>query len=219
MKNLPLTAVIAFIVILSIAGSLYAAGDAHQVPDSRQDMGVSQNMQSQDINRPGGALDQPTGAIQDQVSTTQMPSADQLNGMKVFSPSGDKIGKISEVNKGEQSGKLNYVTLSKGGFLGIGGEDVAVPLEAFRFDNDRAILTVDPGKLDNAPKQANRSDEQFQKDLQSYYGVSPAWQNSKNIDSKSTDAIEKSAPTYTPGSRNSLKNSSQPKNSPDSTNY
>ena len=214
MKN----SLIAFTAILSFAGSLYAAGDADQIPDSRQDMGVSKNTQSQDINRPGGALDQPSGEIHDQASTTQIPSADQLDGVKVFLPSGDRIGKIREMNKGEQSGNINYVTLTKGGFLGIAGEDVAVPLKAFRFENDRAILTVDLGKLYNAPKQGNRSDDQFQKDLQSYYGISPAWQDSKNIESQSTDSIEKSTPN-TPGSRNSPENSSQPQNFPDSTNY
>ena len=220
-----LTAAIALMAIFTFTGSPYAAGEAQQGSDTRQNMGVNQNMQSpdmqsQDMNRTGSALNQPTGAIQDQASTTQIPSADKLEGMEVFSPNGEEIGEISEVNKDQLNGNINYVTVSKGGMLGIGDEDVAVPLEAFRFDNDRATLTVDPSKLDSAPRQADLTNEQFQRDLQSHYGVSPTWQqDSGNIDSKSTDAIKKSAPTQTPGSGSSLKNSNQPQDSSDSTKY
>ncbi len=207
-----LTAILTLMALFTCAGSLYAAGDAKQESDTSQNMGVSQStqspdMQSQDMNRTGNALDQPTGALQSQANTAQIPSADKLEGMEVFSPDGEKIGKISEVQKDQLTGNINYVTVSKGGIFGFGSEDAAVPLGAFRFDTDRAILTVDQGKLESAPEQADVSDEQFQRDLQNHYGVSPVWQqDSGKIDSKSTDSLKESTPTQTPASGSSLKN-------------
>jgi sporulation protein YlmC with PRC-barrel domain len=106
-------------------------------------------------------------------------SAKQLLGMKIVSPQGENIGRIEDVKLNTESGRLSFVTISKGGVMGIGGDNLAVPLAAFSIDtqNKQATLTVDKSKLDNAPQQqADMSDEEFNRELQSYYGVSPAWQ-------------------------------------------
>jgi hypothetical protein len=34
---------------------------------------------------------------------------------------------------------------------------------------------VNESKLDNAPHQASMSDDEFQRNLEQYYGVAPAW--------------------------------------------
>lgn len=106
-------------------------------------------------------------------------SAKKLMGLSVVSQQDEKIGEIQDIMLDIQSGRITFVTLSKGGVLGIGGEEgIAVPLEALRFDPaaGQATLTVDKNKLENAPKQADMSSQDFQRELQSHYGVSPAWQ-------------------------------------------
>lgn len=114
-----------------------------------------------------------------QMQTNSPPSAEKLKGMSVVTEQGEEIGEIQDVTMDAASGKISFVTLSKGGILGMGGEkDIAVPLEALRFtpDADRATLIVSKNKLENVPQQADKSNAEFQRELQSHYGISPAWQ-------------------------------------------
>jgi sporulation protein YlmC with PRC-barrel domain len=120
----------------------------------------------------------------EQAGTAQSMSPEELKGMQVVSQTGEELGEIADVKTDEQSGQIQFVTISKGGVLGMGGEDIAVPLEAFRIDqeSDRATLTVDQSKLDNAPQQADKSNQEFQRELESHYGVSPAWEQDTQMD-------------------------------------
>lgn len=117
----------------------------------------------------------------DQAGATSL-SADELEGMKVVSQTGEEIGEIKSAKVDQASGNINFVTISKGGVLGMGGQDIAIPFEALNFDqqNERATLTVNESKLDNAPQQANMSDEEFQRNLESHYGVAPAFEGKSN---------------------------------------
>jgi sporulation protein YlmC with PRC-barrel domain len=146
-KMKKLTTFIAAVAMMAFASPLYAAGDAGTTTESGQ---------------PGSA---------------QVQSPDELKGMQVVSQTGEKLGKIDSVKTDPQSGQIRFVTITKGGVLGMGGEDIAVPLEAFRIDqqNQRATLTVNESMLDNAPQQANMSDDEFQRNLEQHYGVAPAW--------------------------------------------
>jgi sporulation protein YlmC with PRC-barrel domain len=105
-------------------------------------------------------------------------SAKELMGMDVVTQQGEEVAEIQDIRLDIQSGKISYVILSKGGVLGIGDEGIAVPVEALQFSpgSDQVTLNVEQSKLDNAPKQANKSDEEFTRELQSHYGVSPAFQ-------------------------------------------
>jgi sporulation protein YlmC with PRC-barrel domain len=142
------TIFIAGVAMMALAGPLYAAGDSSQTT-------VSESM---------------TGSA-------QVQSAEELKGMKVFSQTGENLGLIKSVSTDPNSGQIKFITISKGGFAGIGGEEIAVPIKAFQIDQTyrRATLTVDESKLDNAPQQASMSDDEFQRNLEQYYGVAPAW--------------------------------------------
>jgi sporulation protein YlmC with PRC-barrel domain len=128
----------------------------------------------------------------EQAGTAQSMSPEELKGMQVVSQTGEELGEIADVKTDEQSGQIQFVTISKGGVLGMGGEDIAVPLEAFRIDqeSDRATLTVDQSKLDNAPQQADKSNQEFQRELESHYGVSPAWEQDTQMDQPSMDQTQ-----------------------------
>jgi sporulation protein YlmC with PRC-barrel domain len=128
----------------------------------------------------GETADESAGAQQTyQLSQSQIPSADELKGMKVINQNGEEVGQIAEVNTDSQTGQVNYVTLSRGGVLGVGEKQIAAPVEAFKFDMEQqqAQLTVDQSKLDTAPEQADMDDKSFERELESHYGVSPAWED------------------------------------------
>ena len=119
-------------------------------------------------------------------------SAQQLEGMKVVSQSGDEIGKIKDANIDYQTGNVRFVTISKDEPSSM-NQEFAVPYEALRLDrqNDRVTLTVNENKLDNVPRQAGMSDDEFQRKLESHYGVAPAWENeSKEKDSMKTEPFK-----------------------------
>lgn len=153
---------IAAVAMLVIASPLYAAGDKTKSSDMTKQDGM-----------------------------TQGKTATELEGMEVVSKSGEKIGKIEKVSLNEQTGDIKFVTITKGGILGIGGETVAIPLEALSFEQDNATLLVDQSKLETAPKQAKLSDNEYQSNLQSHYGVSPGWQQDSNkTDMNKSNAVD-----------------------------
>ena len=145
-KMKKLTIFIAGVAMMALTSPLYAAGDSGKTT-------VSKGM---------------TG-------TAQIQSAETLKGMQVFSQTGKKLGFIKSVNTDPKSGLIKFITISKGGFAGVGGEEIAVPIKAFQIDPTyrRATLTVNESKLDEAPHQAKMSDDEFQRNLEQYYGVAP----------------------------------------------
>ncbi len=149
-----LTIFIAGVAMMALASPLYAAGESNKT--------VSESM---------------TGSA-------QVQSAEALKGMQVFSQIGEKLGPIISVTTDQESGQINFITFSKGGFAGVGGEKIALPPQAFRVDHTyrRATLLVNKSKLDYAPQQESMSDNEFQRNLEQYYGVAPTWQeNSREM--------------------------------------
>ncbi|MGB3221876.1 MAG: PRC-barrel domain-containing protein [Desulforhopalus sp.] len=116
-------------------------------------------------------------------------SAEKLQGMKVASQTGEEIGEIKKVKLDPQSAEIKFVTISKGEAM---GEETPVPLEAFRFDqqNEQLVLTINESKLDNAPQQANMSDDEFVRNLESHYGVAPAWEGGSDQSETDTRSTE-----------------------------
>lgn len=66
--------------------------------------------------------------------------ADDLDDVTVYGMNGEEIGDIEEIvvdNAG-----THYIVLSVGGFLGIGDDDVAIPLENFAARGDESLVLV-----------------------------------------------------------------------------
>lgn len=105
-------------------------------------------------------------------------SADSLIGKNVVKRDGAGVGQIKDLMMDSHTGRINYIVLLKGGIIGVGGDQYAVPFQALQFDADmnRVTLTIDENKLANAPKQeAGMSDTEFNLKINEYYGISPAW--------------------------------------------
>ena len=101
----------------------------------------------------------------DSYSTTQvMPigkanKASSLIGMDVRNSQNEKLGEIKDVVVDLHSGKVAYVVLSVGGFLGIGDKYVAIPPTAFMAatEPEKLTLNADKAKLQNAPSFSKTS--------------------------------------------------------------
>lgn len=89
----------------------------------------------------------PEGATP-KVTATRAFRASTLTGMKVYNTAGDEVGTVNELVINVEKGKVEYVALSVGGFLGIGDKLFAVPwrLMSLKFDEDKTYFVVDVSK-------------------------------------------------------------------------
>jgi len=84
----------------------------------------------------------------------QALSASTLKGTNVENLKGDKIGSIKDLMIDLENGHVLYAVISHGGFLGMGDDYFAVPMQALLFserDGDVIKLDVDKETLENAP--------------------------------------------------------------------
>jgi sporulation protein YlmC with PRC-barrel domain len=113
--------------------------------------------------------------------------------MTVYDKQGEEIGEIREIILDTRHGKIQYVTLSQRSETG-NEEDIAVPLEALCFDQNKLVLTIDENILEGAPRVGDYNSDEFQRDLQNYYGIAPSWQEDGNkkfgIDANQQDSIK-----------------------------
>jgi len=174
---------ITIMTALALSSPLYAASDSHE----------STTTNPTAVTEPG-ATDQSKEVGQ---FNFHARSARDLLGMDIVSQNGEDIGQIQDLKIDTDTGRINYVSIQKGGVLGIGGEkDIAVPIEAFSFTEDNAQLLVDQSKLESAPMQSNRDDAQFRRDLESHYGVSPSWKGKQDHSSPQMNMNESNEPPH-----------------------
>ncbi len=97
----------------------------------------------------------------------------------------EDLGKVEDIMLDLQSGKVAYVVVSFGGFLGIGSKLFAMPWEAFQLDADNKVFRLDLDKqvLENAPgfdkdNWPDFADREWGSKIYSYYGYEPYWKSS-----------------------------------------
>ena len=76
-----------------------------------------------------------------------------LAGTEVRNPKGERLGKVEDAMIDTKTGRVAYVVLSTGGFLGLGDRLFAIPWQIFQLDaaNHRFILDLSKETLRNAP--------------------------------------------------------------------
>jgi sporulation protein YlmC with PRC-barrel domain len=109
--------------------------------------------------------------------------ASKMMGMNIQNPQGKNVGSVNDFVLDPDSGKIRYVAVTYGGFLGIGSKMFAVPFEAFQIrqdPNNRAVsilvLDVSQQKLEGAEgfddnNWPDFADTKFTTDLDKRYGV------------------------------------------------
>lgn len=111
-------------------------------------------------------------------------SAGTLAGDRVRNAAGEHLGKVEEIMIDLASGRVAYVVVSFGGFLGIGDKLFAVPWRALRVDEGehQFILDVDRKTLENAPgfnkdNWPDMADPSFGAAIHEHYGRTPYWEH------------------------------------------
>jgi hypothetical protein len=101
---------------------------------------------------------------------------------EVRNPADEKLASVSEYVIDMNNGKVKYVILSHGGFLGIGEDLLPVPIEALsvRRDDDAdkrfLVLNMDREKLESAPsfdsgEWPDFNDREWSQRINQFYGV------------------------------------------------
>lgn len=115
-------------------------------------------------------------AVDDTQAGATLLSASTITGDEICNMQDEKLGKIQDIMLDIPSGKIRYVVLSSGGFLGMGDRLFAVPWKALTLDkeNHRFMLDVDVERLKNAPgfdkdQWPNMADATWNSTVESYY--------------------------------------------------
>lgn len=105
-------------------------------------------------------------------------AANALLGDKVVTPRGQTLGTVTEVVLDTCCGRLAYVVITAGGFMGVGEQAFVVPWSALTTDRaGRFFLDADRAMLAGAPQQLNGSaDPQWHRALHRYYRARPYWE-------------------------------------------
>lgn len=83
----------------------------------------------------------------------QIVDANKVIGVDVQNTQGENLGSIETLMLDKFTGKVVYVVLSHGGFLGMGDKLFALPWSIFTYDptDDCYTIPVDKEKLKNSP--------------------------------------------------------------------
>ena len=109
-------------------------------------------------------------------AATTLLSGATITGDEVCNMQDEKLGKIQDIMLDMTEGKIRYVVLSAGGFLGMGDRLLAVPWKALTLDaeNKRFMLDVDAERIKSAPgfdkdQWPNMADASWNSSIESYY--------------------------------------------------
>ncbi len=85
--------------------------------------------------------------------TSKIVNANNVIGVEVKNTRGDDLGEVEALMLDKITGKVCYVVLSYGGFLGMGDKLFALPWEIFSYDptDDCFTIPLDEEKLRNSP--------------------------------------------------------------------
>lgn len=80
-------------------------------------------------------------------------TASSLIGDKVVNPQGEHMGEIKEIMLDLEAGKIDYIVIEFGGFLGMGVKYFAIPFRVLKLDapNKRFIFNSSRESLERAP--------------------------------------------------------------------
>lgn len=117
-----------------------------------------------------------------QASGRPLIESDRVEGTEVYGADNAHIGSVKRLMIDKQSGQVAYVVMGFGGFLGLGEDSYTVPWGKLTYDTQlggyRTDLTAEQVKA--APdfyrdEKYAWHDRDKERDLHSYYGVTPYW--------------------------------------------
>ena len=113
--------------------------------------------------------------------------ANTLTGMDVQNLKGENIGNIKDLMLDLETGRVLYAVLSFGGFMGMGDDYFAIPLEALVFsekEEDLVKIDIDKETLEEAPgfdkeNWPREPTDEFVHSIYDYYGYERRSANTK----------------------------------------
>ena len=177
--------IIAFLI--SIIGSIvlinpiYAEDTADkQVGEADRQMQVDPSLYEEEKIRTPVTKKDMGGDMPRQDSKPHKQQSQVIVTMMVYDQQGKEVGEIQEIRLDTRNGKIQYFTLSQNSSEAGNEEDIAVPLEALCFDQNKVVLAIDENKLEGAPKVGGLNSDEFQRDLQNHYGIAPFWKEDRS---------------------------------------
>ena len=119
----------------------------------------------------------------DSAIAPQAIESEELVDKALTNAAGEDLGTVEGVLIDPVSGRVAYILVEHGGFLGIGDELFAIPWEVVRYlpeDDERLLIKIAEEKLEHAPRfsRADRTpfgQREWALAVHDFYGVRPYW--------------------------------------------
>src|SRR5690606_9778553 len=84
----------------------------------------------------------------------QLVPSENAIGAEVVNPEGEELGELQDLVVDTNTGRITHGVVSHGGVLGIGGTNVAVPWQGFRWDQQegRFLVQMTQDRLEQMPE-------------------------------------------------------------------
>jgi hypothetical protein len=115
-------------------------------------------------------------------SSKPLIASDRVEGTAVYDPNGKHIGTVKRMMIEKVSGRVAYVVMSFGGFLGVGGDTYILPWDTLKYDTSmegyRTAITEE--QVRGAPTFYQKadydwSDRERERELHDYYRAKYYW--------------------------------------------
>ena len=115
-------------------------------------------------------------------TTSNLIASDRVEGTAVRRTGGDKVGTIERLMIEKASGRIAYVVMSFGGFLGMGEDYHTLPWDVLSYNTslDAYELNLSDEQLQNAPRRSAEGgdpslDRDWEEHVHRYYNATPYW--------------------------------------------
>jgi hypothetical protein len=109
-------------------------------------------------------------------------ASDRVEGADVRRSDGEKIGTVERLMIDKLSGKVAYVVMSFGGFLGMGEDHYTLPWSTLTYNTslDAYELNLTDEQLKSAPRRTGEGhdpsfDRDWEEHVHRYYNAAPYW--------------------------------------------
>jgi sporulation protein YlmC with PRC-barrel domain len=123
--------------------------------------------------------------IMTKLSDTTFAFADHsedIRGRKVLDSKGEEIGEVNDLFIDQREGKVRFLEVASGGFLGLGETKFLIPVDAITsIGEDEVRIHKTREHVASAPTYSPELvDTGFVTNLYNYYGYGPYWEKGYN---------------------------------------
>jgi sporulation protein YlmC with PRC-barrel domain len=114
----------------------------------------------------------------DDTDRTVADPAEDIRGRKIFDRAGEEIGDVDDLILDDREGKVRFIRVAAGGFLGLGERHFLIPVDAITsMTKDRISVDQTRERIVGAPIYDPETvpEDTYWNDLYGYYGFAPYW--------------------------------------------